>query len=418
MSESLIAKVLLELATLFVLTYLLAGILARFRIPPILGALFIAMLAHYTPLGESLLSAELYPTLVFLAQLGAIFLLFFIGLQIDVKDMRGLGGDIMWCTFLNTFLPFVFGVVVMLVLGYGWVLAFVIGLTRMPTAEAVVVPILDEFQMIRTRVGKLIVTVGTLDDILEVILIAIVSIWIGQRVGMTPEDVTSGVVSILSALTLFVVVAWLAYRWILPWLANWLPARERYLLMLSVTVLFASAGYTEYNNLGIVVGALIAGIVMRPVFNSSGIAGEHLTGNLQSLSFGFLGLIFFFWVGLSVDLHGVTQDPKLTLLLYLAGTLGKLLGVFLMVPLKRLNPREALIVGVGLDARLTTEIIVAKLLLDAQLIDTHLFTALVTAASFTALTVPVAFALLLRHWGAEMRTPLSGMRLKDNPHAK
>ena len=136
------------------------------------------MLAHYTPLGESLLSAELSPISVFRAQLGVIFLLFFIGLQIDVKDMRGLGGDIMWCTFLNRFLPFVFAVVVMLVLGYGWVLAFVIGLTRMPTAEAVVVPILDEFQMIRTRVGGLIVSVGTLDDSLEGILIAIVSIWI------------------------------------------------------------------------------------------------------------------------------------------------------------------------------------------------------------------------------------------------
>ena len=60
----------------------------------------------------------------------------------------------------------------------------------------------------------------------------------------------------------------------------------------------------------------------------------------------------------------------------------------------------------------------AKLLLDAQLIDTHLFTALVTAASFTAVTVPVAFALLLRHWGAEMRTPLSETRLKDEPNVR
>ena len=67
-----------------------------------------------------------------------------------------------------------------------------------------------------------------------------------------------------------------------------------------------------------------------------------------------------------------------------------------------------------MDARLTTEIIVAKLLLDAQLIDTHL----VTAASFTAVTVPVAFALLLRHWGAEMRTPLSETRLKDEPNVR
>ena len=47
--------------------------------------------------------------------------------------------------------------------------------------------------------------------------------------------------------------------------------------------------------------------------------------------------------------------------------------------------REAWIVGIGLDARLTTEIIVAQLLFNAGLIDVHLFTALVAAASFTAI---------------------------------
>jgi Ca2+-transporting ATPase len=74
-----------------------------------------------------------------------------------------------------------------------------------------------------------------------------------------------------------------------------------------------------------------------------------------------------------------------------------------MVPMGKLNVREAWTIGVGLDARLTTEIIVAQLLLGAQLIDAGLFTALVTAASFTALTVPVVFSLLLRRWGDQLR---------------
>ena len=74
-----------------------------------------------------------------------------------------------------------------------------------------------------------------------------------------------------------------------------------------------------------------------------------------------------------------------------------------MVPMKKLTTREAWTVGIGLDARMTTEIIVAKLLLDAQLIDLHLFTALVAAASFTAITVPLGFTLLVRQWGDHLR---------------
>jgi hypothetical protein len=44
------------------------------------------------------------------------------------------------------------------------------------------------------------------------------------------------------------------------------------------------------------------------------------------------------------------------------------------------------------------------LLFNAKLIDGHLFTALVSAASFTAVTVPLLFALLVRRWGEQMRT--------------
>ena len=108
---------------------------------------------------------------------------------------------------------------------------------------------------------------------------------------------------------------------------------------------------------------------MRPVFNEMEVVGEEVTQTVQSVSYGFIGLLFFFWVGLNADLEGLFREPTLAILLYLAGTLGKLVGVFLMVPMRKLTVREAWTVGIGLDARLTTEIIVARLLFDARLID-------------------------------------------------
>ncbi len=112
-----------------------------------------------------------------------LFLLFYIGLQIDLKEMRDQSGDILWLTALNTVVPFLMGMAVMLGLGYGWLIAFVIGLTRMPTAEAVIVPILDEFKLIHTRVGEFIIGAGVLDDVIEVFMVALVSVWIGQKAG-------------------------------------------------------------------------------------------------------------------------------------------------------------------------------------------------------------------------------------------
>ncbi len=405
MNEAQIGETLLYLALLLGLTYLVAGLFERVHIPGILAALFVAMGVHYTPLGDQLLaSGPAGDFLNLLAELGVLFLLFYIGLQIDMQEMRGLSGDIVWLTALNTIMPFLLGMGVMLALGYGWVLAFIIGVTRMPTAEAVIVPILDEFQLIRTRVGEFIVGAGVLDDVIEVFLVAIVSVWIGEKAGEGAAGVGGQILGIVVGVAVFVLVAWVSYRWLLAPLSRWLPKRPRNLIMLAMVALFGFGGFAESASLGMVVGAITAGILMRPVFAKAGAAGETATHAVQAISYGFLGLIFFFWVGLSVDLSSLVQAPTLAILLFLAAFVGKLVGVFLMVPMKRLSVREAWIIGIGLNARLTTEIIVAQLLFNAKLIDVNLFTALVAASSLSTILVPLLFTLLVRAWGPQLRS--------------
>ena len=400
MTEIQIGELLLYLAFFFALSYLLAGILEKIRIPGILGALFIAMATHYTPVGRRLLSSEIYEPFSFLAQLGVLFLLFFIGLQIDLKEMRGLSRDIVWLTVLNTSVPFLLGMGVMIALGYGWLIAFVVGLTRMPTAEAVIVPILDEFQLIRTRVGEFIIGAGVLDDVIEVFLVAFVSVWIGEKAEQGGGDIAG----ILAGTLAFILLAWVSSRWLLTFLSRWLPRRHRNLMLLSMLILFGFGGFSEFAGLGIVVGAITAGVLMRPVFNRMGVVGEGVNQSIQSFSYGLLGLIFFFWIGLSVDLGGIVQAPALAVLLFLAAFIGKLAGVFLMVPMRKVTVREAFSVGIGLNARLTTEIIVAKLLLDAKLISLKLFTALVAASSVSTIVVPLLFTVIVRFWGKKLRT--------------
>jgi len=407
MNEARIGELLLELTLLFAATYLLGSLLTRLRVPLILGAIFVAMAAHYTPLGERLQSAELYPVFSFLADLGVLLLLFFIGLQIDLGEMRRQSSSIVWLTVLNTSLPFLLGMAVMLALGYGWVLAFVVGLTRMPTAEAVIVPILDEFNLIRTRVGHFIVGAGVLDDIIEMFMVAFVSVWIGERALAetgTLALIESDALKIGLGGGAFLLMAWLGYRWIVPWLANLLPRRHpRHLIMLSVLVLFGLGGFSQWAELSMVVGAIAAGVLMRPTYNRLGPVGEGATQAMRAVTYGFFGLIFFFWVGLSVDLGGLLREPELALLLFAATFVGKPLGTFLLVPMGRLSVREAWTVGIGINAQLTTEIIVAKLLLDARLIDKHVFTALVSASSLSTILVPLIFTYLIRRWGHMLR---------------
>ncbi|WP_457599225.1 HAD-IC family P-type ATPase [Hydrogenimonas sp.] len=401
MNDQILGEFLLLLSLLFGLTYFLAGLFERLKIPGILAALFVAMGMHYTPVGEILTEGLNGDIFTVLADLGVLFLLFFIGLQIDMRQMRRQSGDIVWATILNTIVPFLMGVAVMLYLGYGWLLAFVIGITRMPTAEAVIVPILDEFDLVRTKVGRYIVGAGVLDDVIEVFLVAFVSVWIGTKTGLVTSD-TKEIADIATNIAIFTAVAWFARRYLLIPLSHWTQVRVTNLTLLMVIVLFVFGGFAEYSDLGLVVGAIVAGIVMRPVFDRAGVAGERATRAVRAVSYGFFGVIFFLWIGMSVDLEGMVQAPELAILLFLAAFVGKLAGIFLMVPMKRLTVREAWTVGIGLNARLTTEIIVAKLLLDAQLIDITLFTALVAASSVSTIVVPLTFSLLVARWRDEL----------------
>lgn len=404
MSELLVGELLLSLAALMAASYLLGGLLSRWRIPVILSTLLVAMLTHYTPLSQELRSDDLYPVFSFIADLGVLLLLFFIGLQVDLKEMRSQSRDIVWLTVLNTAVPFLLGALVILVLGYGWMLAFVIGLTCMPTAEAVIVPILDEFGLIRTRVGDFIVGAGVMDDVIEVFLVAVVSVWIGERAtaGAFAGVLENEVAGIILSIVLFLAAAGVAWRWILPAIRNWLPAHPRNLLMLAMLVLLLFGGFSEHSGLGIVVGAITAGVLMRPVHNAFGDIGTQTSAAIRILTYGFFGPVFFFWVGLSVDLSGLIYEPLLAISIFIAATLGKLLGTLIMVPMKKLSLLEGWTVGIGLNARLTTEIIVAKLLLDAKLIDIHLFSALVAASSLSTLVVPLLFTWLVRGHGAEL----------------
>lgn len=405
MTENQLGELLLILALLFGLSYLLGGILLRLRIPVILGALFVGMGIHYTSIVDRILTNGATATgFNFLAELGVLFLLFYIGLQIDFSEMKKLSKDIVWATVLNTAFPFLFGVLVMLLLGYGWLIAFVIGLTRMPTAEAVIVPILDEFNLIKTRVGSFIVGAGVLDDVIEVFLVAVVSIWIAQASGIH-MSVEREIGDVVLGTVIFIVLTFIVYKWIIKPISKWVKPKPANLILLSMFILLSFGGFSQFAGLGLVVGAIVAGIIIRPALNLVKDLGEETVHILRAISYGFFGVVFFLWIGLSVDLSGLVKHPELAILLFLAAFVGKLVGIFLMVPMKKITVKEAWTIGIGLNARLTTEIIVAKLLYDAHLIDVELFTALVAASSVSTVIVPVLFTLFIRIWGEEIKAP-------------
>ena len=168
----------LFLSFAFLLTFLIGRLLERIRIPWIFAALILGFfLAIYNPFA----SATSSPEFSFLAQLGMYFLLFIIGLEIDLNKLKEQSGFIFRATFFIILLEAFFGTfLVHFVFGYGWLISFIVALSFATVGEAILIPILDEFGIVNTKLGQSIFGIGTLDDIIEISILIAVMFLIGS----------------------------------------------------------------------------------------------------------------------------------------------------------------------------------------------------------------------------------------------
>jgi Ca2+-transporting ATPase len=162
-------SIFLLLGGIFLFTFLVGILLEKFRIPWIFAALILGLILAFQNPFEVLTSSE---TFKFLAWLGMYFLLFLIGFELDLKKIKTLGKFIIKSTFFIIFFEAFFGsLLVHSVFGYSWFISILVALSFATVGEAVLIPILDEFKLTKTKLGQSILGIGTLDDIIEVFLI-------------------------------------------------------------------------------------------------------------------------------------------------------------------------------------------------------------------------------------------------------
>ena len=135
-----------------------------------------------------------------------------------------------------------------------------------------------------------------------------------------------------------------------------------------------------------VLGAFVAGILV----GESPILTRHIDEQLRGLVVALFMPIFFSLAGLKADLS-VLKDPQLVLLtigLIAIASVGKFTGAFLGGALGGLTHRESMALACSMNARGSTEVIVASIGLSLGVISQDLFTMIVTMAVLTTLAMP------------------------------
>lgn len=136
--------------------------------------------------------------------MGMLLLLFNIGLELDLRELRNASRFVLKATALIILAEALAGtLLVRFLFGYSWAVSFLIALSFATVGEAVLVPILEEFGMVNSRLGQFIIGVGTLDDVFELATI----LWASAIVGLQAGHAGITIGSHLGALVLLFVLA-------------------------------------------------------------------------------------------------------------------------------------------------------------------------------------------------------------------
>ncbi|MCD6496569.1 MAG: cation:proton antiporter [Candidatus Aenigmarchaeota archaeon] len=378
----------LVLAVAFIFTIIVGKVLERFRMPWIFAALiFGVLLAVYNPFSD-VTGSESF---AFLAQLGMYFLLFIIGFEIDLKDMKKKGAFLLKSTFFIILFEAFFGtLLVYFVFGYGWLVSFLVALSFATVGEAILIPILDEFRMVRTRLGEAIIGIGVLDDIIEVAALVMVVAVVGTT---TAEAGSVNIWLILgSLLALFVLTFTFSKLKEEGEKFNFLNIET--LFIFSIFVLFLFLGIGQYAE-ATALAAFLAGIGLRTFVSKKRL--RLIESEVKSVCYGFFAPIFFVWVGASLDISYLTSFPVMILLIVAVSMASKLIGS-LLTARNSMPFRESIMLGIGLSVRFSTSIIIIKILFDSGLIGIELYSVVVASSIVFTFMIPMLFSWLLVRW--------------------
>lgn len=365
----------------------------RLRQPAVLGELLTGLL-----LGPSVLNLMGWPllanssephllaeTVLQLAELGVVCLMFLAGLEVDAREMRRAGRVATFAGISGVIVPLVLGGLVALPFGYHGQAAIFIGLILTATSVSISAQTLLELGVLRSREGLALLGAAVIDDVLVILLL---SVFTGLASGQSsPGAVASILLKMIAYLTVTILIGF----FVLPRLAKWVndqPISEGLAALVLVTALLFAWSAEVVGGLAAITGAFIAGI---------GFGRSHLRDEIErhmhTLTYAFLVPIFFVSIGLRTDAR-LLAGPGLifALVLVLVAILSKVVGSGLGARLSGFTNLESLRLGLGMVSRGEVGLIVASVGMQEGLIETELF----SIVTFIVLATTLVTPLLLR----------------------
>jgi Kef-type K+ transport system membrane component KefB/nucleotide-binding universal stress UspA family protein len=400
---------LTQLITLMVVGRLLGELMNRIGQPSVMG-----MLLGGIMLGPSVLGV-LWPDLqhaVFpsapeqkamldgVSQFGILLLLLLTGMETDLRLVRTVGRAALSISVTGVAVPFICGFILGQLLpdsllphpDHRLLTSLFLGTALSISSIKIVAAIVREMGFTRRNLGQIIVASAICEDSIGWVIIAII---FGLAQAGT-IDLVSVAKSVLGT-AVFLIASFTVGRRIVYFLIRWTNDNFESDFPVVTTILVimgAMALTTHFIGVHTVLGAFVAGVLI----GESPILSKHIDEQLRGLILAFFMPVFFGIAGLSADLT-VLKQPALLLMtigVIAIASFGKFAGAFIGGEIGGLTRREAFALACGMNARGSTEVIIATIGLSMGALSQDLFTMIVTMAVATTMAMPPMLRWALR----------------------
>lgn len=369
---------ILEVFYLILAAQVLAFLFKRLKQPVVIGEVLAGILVGPALLGL----VHEGEVLEFLAELGAIFLLFMVGLETRLKDILAVGKEAFLVAVLGVAFPFVGGYWYGLQIGFETLPALFLGTALVATSVGITARVLQELGVLSRPYARIILGAAVIDDVLSLIVLAVVN-----GVAKTGSVEVGEVLTLILLSAVFVGLAVgfspLFARLPLEKLPLGSPLGFAFALGMGMAALAASIGLAP------IVGAFLGGMLLAEVREK-----YRLEEPIFAIE-GFLAPLFFAMVGVRLELSALVQPATLVAgsVILVIALLGKLLGGFLGALTQGF--RQAVVVGVGMAPRGEVGLIVAALGLAARAVNEEEYAIVLFMVVFTTLLAPLALRPLI-----------------------
>ena len=375
--------VLLSLFIVFVAAQIGAEIAQRIKMPGVVG-----QIAAGCVVGPSVLGwVQPAEALDVLAEIGVVLLLFSVGLETHLDEMKRVGRSAAQVGVLGVLVPFALGAVWAHGSGYEWTQSMFVAAAFVATSAGITARVLQELGALQRQESRVILGAAVIDDILAMLLLGIVtalqsgeSLHIGRLALVLGEAVG------------FVVVVALVGTRVARQSSRWLEAPIDSLSPLAIVLALCLglAFLSTQFGLAAIIGAFLAGMI------ASETTQRHLLEEQTKPLLALMTPFFFVVTGTKVELAQLADWNTLGVLALVTAiaVISKLIGGFFGA--LSLGRKGALIVGIGMIPRGEVGVVVASLGLAAGVFTPRVYALIVAMSLLTAMITPPFLAILLR----------------------